>query len=270
MDTTNTASNQLVRETVAPGLSTVAEIMSVSVRSLTPDRPIADAVAAFNEYGFRHMLIVDETGGLVGVLSDRDVLRAMARGVSGTATVSQVMSRGGITVTPESPITDAHRPGRVPSHQLSSGGGCERRPARSADDDGPARRAARDTPSAAAARPRLGDRPETASRVGDGQRECRPVDDDRRRAAAGEAGAANVAEHERVRRERASAASCQPGVLTRDVVPRRLRRPRHDVRVIHRTPHARSLPIPTRDAVSGRLGSWSPRRVRRACRARPR
>jgi len=107
MDTTNTASNQPVRETVAPGLSTVAEIMSVSVRSLTPDRPIADAVAAFNEYGFRHMLIVDETGGLVGVLSDRDVLRAMARGVSGTATVSQVMSRGGITVTPESPITDA-------------------------------------------------------------------------------------------------------------------------------------------------------------------
>ena len=107
MDTTNTASNQLVRETVAPGLSIVAEIMSVSVRSLTPDRPIADAVAAFNEYGFRHMLIVDETGGLVGVLSDRDVLRAMARGVSGTATVSQVMSRGGVTVTPESPITDA-------------------------------------------------------------------------------------------------------------------------------------------------------------------
>ena len=107
MDTTNTASNQPVRETVAPGLSTVAEIMSVSVRSLTPDRPIADAVAAFNEYGFRHMLIVDETGGLVGVLSDRDVLRAMARGVSGTATVSQVMSRGGVTVTPESPITDA-------------------------------------------------------------------------------------------------------------------------------------------------------------------
>jgi len=107
MDATNTASNQPVRETVAPGLSTVAEIMSVSVRSLTPDRPIADAVAAFNEYGFRHMLIVDETGGLVGVLSDRDVLRAMARGVSGTATVSQVMSRGGVTVTPESPITDA-------------------------------------------------------------------------------------------------------------------------------------------------------------------
>ena len=107
MDATNTASNQPVRETVAPGLSTVAEIMSVSVRSLTPDRPIADAVAAFNEYGFRHMLIVDETGGLVGVLSDRDVLRAMARGVSGAATVSEVMTRGGITVTPESPITDA-------------------------------------------------------------------------------------------------------------------------------------------------------------------
>jgi len=107
MDTTNTASNQEVRETVARGLSTVAEIMSVSIRSLTPDRPITDAVAAFNEYGFRHMLIVNETGGLVGVLSDRDVLRAMARGVSGTATVSQVMTRDGITVTPESPITDA-------------------------------------------------------------------------------------------------------------------------------------------------------------------
>ena len=107
MDTTNTASNQHVRETVASFLSTVAEIMSVSVRSLTPDQPLADAVAAFNEYGFRHMLVVNAAGDLVGVLSDRDVLRAMARGVSGTATVSQVMSRGGVTVTPESPITDA-------------------------------------------------------------------------------------------------------------------------------------------------------------------
>jgi acetoin utilization protein AcuB len=87
--------------------ATVAEIMTAGVRTLRPERPIADAVAAFNEFGFRHMPVVDQTGSLVGVISDRDALRAMAKDAATGADVASVMTRGGITVTPATTITDA-------------------------------------------------------------------------------------------------------------------------------------------------------------------
>jgi len=89
------------------GCTTVAEIMTAGVRTLRPERPIADAVAVFNEFGFRHMPVVDEAGSLVGVISDRDALRAMAKGAGTGADVGSVMTRGGITVTSATTITDA-------------------------------------------------------------------------------------------------------------------------------------------------------------------
>ena len=89
------------------GSATVAEIMTAGVRTLQPERPIADAVAVFIEFGFRHMPVVNEAGSLVGVISDRDALRAMAKGAGTAADVGSVMKRGGITVTPATTITDA-------------------------------------------------------------------------------------------------------------------------------------------------------------------
>jgi CBS domain-containing protein len=87
--------------------ATVGEIMSSSLRTLTPDRPIADAVAVFNEFGFRHMPVVSESGTLVGVISDRDALRALAHGRGSETNVDSVMTAGGITVTPATTIADA-------------------------------------------------------------------------------------------------------------------------------------------------------------------
>src|SRR5439155_6340820 len=59
------------------------------------------------------------------------------------------------------------------------------------------------------------------------------------RAAAGEAGAADLPERERVAEEDVSAAWRTRTAHGSSVVPRRLRRRRHGVRTIHRTPHAR-------------------------------
>src|SRR5207253_8760745 len=60
-------------------------------------------------------------------------------------------------------------------------------------------------------------------------------------------------ERERVTGDDVSTAPCtqSPRVLS---LPRRLRRPRHGVRTVHRTAHAR-FPIPTRRRVSGRSPS---------------
>ena len=89
------------------GSATVAEIMTAGVQTLRPERPIADAVAVFNEFGFRHMPVVDEAGSLVGVISDRDALRALVKDAGSGADVQSAMTRGGITVTPATSITDA-------------------------------------------------------------------------------------------------------------------------------------------------------------------
>src|SRR5207244_4389734 len=61
----------------------------------------------------------------------------------------------------------------------------------------------------------------------------------------------------------------QPRAPTPESLPRRLCRPRHAVRTIHRTPHAR-FPIPTRDRVSGRSPNAGGRARRRAPGARAR
>ena len=90
----------------SPGnFCSIGEIMTAAVRTLTPDRPIADTVAIFNEHGYRHMPVVSDTR-LVGVLSDRDALRAMAQG-KGTGRRREHHDRGCITVTTKTAITDA-------------------------------------------------------------------------------------------------------------------------------------------------------------------
>jgi acetoin utilization protein AcuB len=54
---------------------------------------------------FRHMLIVGADERLHGVISDRDVLRALSR----TPSVSEIMTRDSITTTPDSAISAAVR-----------------------------------------------------------------------------------------------------------------------------------------------------------------
>jgi len=76
-----------------------------------------------------------------------------------------------------------------------------------------------------------------------------------RRAAAGEAGAADFPERDRVHRKRRVCRRRSRMVWAlpdRSSLPRRLRRPRHSVRRIHWTPHARFRFDPRHD-----LGSLS-------------
>jgi len=54
---------------------TIRDIMSPTVETATPDETVLDARNRFREGGFRHLPIVDGER-LLGVVSDRDVLRA--------------------------------------------------------------------------------------------------------------------------------------------------------------------------------------------------
>lgn len=56
---------------------TVDGIMTCEVVTVAPDTTLSDVRAQLHAGGFRHLLVVDE-GALVGVISDRDMLRALS------------------------------------------------------------------------------------------------------------------------------------------------------------------------------------------------
>jgi acetoin utilization protein AcuB len=56
---------------------TVESIMSRRVVTVGPDDTLATVRALFLRHGFHHLLVVED-GKLVGVLSDRDLLRALS------------------------------------------------------------------------------------------------------------------------------------------------------------------------------------------------
>ena len=63
---------------VHPRATAVDDFMIDTVLTISPEESLADAVFAMNANGIRH-LVVAESGGPVGVISIRDILRVIAR-----------------------------------------------------------------------------------------------------------------------------------------------------------------------------------------------
>ena len=59
---------------------TVADIMTVPVRVLRPDTPIADVVMEMAEAGLHHMPVVGPDNRLVGIVSQTDLIVALLAG----------------------------------------------------------------------------------------------------------------------------------------------------------------------------------------------
>ncbi|MEL6445429.1 MAG: CBS domain-containing protein [Bacteroidota bacterium] len=55
---------------------TIRDLMTRTVETASPDETVLDARDRFRESGFHHLPIIDDRGRLVGLVSDRDVLRA--------------------------------------------------------------------------------------------------------------------------------------------------------------------------------------------------
>lgn len=86
----------------------VEDVMTRRVITLSPDQSCADAVSLMAKYSFRHFPVVESPTRIVGVISDRDILRAMARtGNSNTSNVRQFMSREVVAVKPDTPLSVA-------------------------------------------------------------------------------------------------------------------------------------------------------------------
>ena len=100
-------------------LSKVRDYMISNVETLGPDNSMEEAVHLEMRRKIRHIPILDN-GKLVGILTDRDLKRAMPSLLTGTdrdvhervlktTHVSQIMTRSPTTVGPDSPLRDAVR-----------------------------------------------------------------------------------------------------------------------------------------------------------------
>lgn len=90
------------------GPTEVADVMIGKVVTLSTHHGFDDAVRLMNDRHFRHCLVVDMNGKLCGVISDRDILRSMARSPnSRSKSLDQIMTRNPVTVRRDTSIFDA-------------------------------------------------------------------------------------------------------------------------------------------------------------------
>lgn len=97
----------------------VDSLMSTALITVRDTDSIGQAEAEMKLGSMRHVPVIDDNQNLVGVLSARDVLAALAKGKK-SVRVGEYMSRQPITVTPDTPVPDAidllleHRFGSLP------------------------------------------------------------------------------------------------------------------------------------------------------------
>jgi CBS domain-containing protein len=102
--------SMLQRGALANAPVAVADVMTQEVMTLGQQQTFADTVALMANRFFRHVLVVDEDQRLCGVVSDRDILRGLARTLNWKATsISEIMTRDAFTVAPDTAISTAIR-----------------------------------------------------------------------------------------------------------------------------------------------------------------
>jgi CBS domain-containing protein len=77
-----------------------------TVVSLTSERPVAEALALMAQHRIGAVLVLDPSGGIAGILSERDLVRAMHK--NGKAVfdkrVADLMTRPVVTCSPKDPV----------------------------------------------------------------------------------------------------------------------------------------------------------------------
>jgi diguanylate cyclase (GGDEF)-like protein len=79
------------------------------VNKVAPDCPILDLASQMSSHGFGASAVVDAEGKLVGIVTERDLVRLMSRSPEkmSSFTVSDIMSRNVVTSDPDDEVSDA-------------------------------------------------------------------------------------------------------------------------------------------------------------------
>jgi CBS domain-containing protein/gamma-glutamyl:cysteine ligase YbdK (ATP-grasp superfamily) len=92
------------------GYRTVGQFMSTDLFTVRPDDLVDLAASVMDWRHVRHVPVEDEAGGLVGLVTHRDILRLLVRGRSGEGgamLVRDIMKPAPVTVSPTTPTVEA-------------------------------------------------------------------------------------------------------------------------------------------------------------------
>lgn len=84
----------------------VSDLMTIEVATARPDESVDDARIRMEAGDFQYLPVVDETGQLVGLVSERDLLRARAAAPA-PKLVSEVLTKHVPSIEPDAPAADA-------------------------------------------------------------------------------------------------------------------------------------------------------------------
>ena len=86
---------------------TVSDVMKTNLKTMHEDDAISTADWEMSLDEIRHILVVDDEGKLVGILSDRDVLRAARDILDREVPIGRIMCREVLTISPTTPAATA-------------------------------------------------------------------------------------------------------------------------------------------------------------------
>ena len=87
-------------------VSTIRDIMSGELVAVSPSTTVAEAATTMAERRVGSALVLD--GGLVGIFTERDIVRALSQDFDAPGhPVEQWMTRNPTTISPEAPVQDA-------------------------------------------------------------------------------------------------------------------------------------------------------------------
>ena len=84
----------------------VSSIMSTKLKTVEPDRDIKFAAELMIKYGIGSLIVVDSFE-LMGIITERDILRAFAEGKSPDTATSKMMSKNVVTINPSTTLEEA-------------------------------------------------------------------------------------------------------------------------------------------------------------------
>jgi CBS domain-containing protein len=89
-------------------VATVAQVMNANVLTVDPAASIGEAAEKMMDAGVGAVVVVEDMARIVGIVTERDILRAVAQRVrAAEARVRQWMTESVVTIEPETTVEDA-------------------------------------------------------------------------------------------------------------------------------------------------------------------
>ncbi len=83
---------------------TARDVMTAPVVSMTPDRPLTEALRLLLDQSISGLPVIDDEGRVVGILSEHDIINFVLDGQASNTTVAEAMTTDVVAFPPEAPV----------------------------------------------------------------------------------------------------------------------------------------------------------------------